>query len=400
MWDVIRRRLTRKLSTPTITGTGIAMTGDGVRVFSATDGGLLRIMEASTGDELASLSIFRSELRVFAVTSDGSRTAALWDGLTLRIWDTRPPYARPTQVAARPHVKAIAVDRRHRAVVGLSNGALLLSDIDRPTTGAKIGTHNEVTAVAISSDGAMALSGARDGSLRLWDIRSMKALRTICKGGATIVRCIFGPDGTMVGAAGGDGTLTTWDLSAKRVIQSFRGPTEQIMDAVVSPDGRYALWLSDGCELWRQMLDDVGVPLRLIAESTLAYAIGRDNNAIVADSTGSIQRIDLSNGAVTQLPPIEWGFRPSLAFISNDLSYMAATSAGGRIRVSRLDPPRSNNNLPSLTVDAELTCCVGCDTDPLVIAAGDNRGQLHFLALQGARRRDTDCDSSMARTSR
>ncbi|MCI0490702.1 MAG: protein kinase [Blastocatellia bacterium] len=146
-----------------------------------------------------------------------------------------------------------------------------LADKDRPV-GVLVrnfeGHKHWVHSVAFSPDGAYALSGSFDETMRLWDVSSGKEVRTFAADGPILSVC-FSPSGRYVlsgGIAESAKTIRLWDVSNGKEVMRFEGHTnsvyEKVFSACFSPDGRFVLtgsndgtvilWdTSSGRELWR-----------------------------------------------------------------------------------------------------------------------------------------------------
>ncbi len=100
------------------------------------------------------------------------------------------------------------------------------------------GHTDQVTCVAISSDGKTFVSGGGDEKIFIWDINSETPKKTL-EGHFGGVTCIaFSPDGNFVASGSWDTQVILWDLKNKKdtVICSFRNEVNSI---AFSADGKY-----------------------------------------------------------------------------------------------------------------------------------------------------------------
>jgi WD40 repeat protein/predicted Ser/Thr protein kinase len=103
------------------------------------------------------------------------------------------------------------------------------------------GHTNAVRSVAFSPDGAYALSGSWDNTLKLWDIKTGKCLQTM-EGHTNAVRSVaFSPDGAHALSGSEDKTLKLWDINTGKCLQTMRGHSDRVWSVAFSPDGAYAL---------------------------------------------------------------------------------------------------------------------------------------------------------------
>ena len=104
-----------------------------------------------------------------------------------------------------------------------------------------------VRGVTFSPDGTQALSGSRDNTMRLWDLKKGEQIREpfFSSSGCAVQAVAFLPDGQQ--AISGDSTIRLWDLardlSIGRQLRTFDGHTIGLIpfDVKLSPDGRRIL---------------------------------------------------------------------------------------------------------------------------------------------------------------
>jgi WD40 repeat protein/serine/threonine protein kinase len=98
-----------------------------------------------------------------------------------------------------------------------------------------------VTSVALSANGLWALSGSSDNSLRLWELRSGKCLRTYAGHTRTVASVAFSVDGRLVLSGSQDKTLRLWKVASGRCLRSFEGHTGEVTSVALSANGLWAL---------------------------------------------------------------------------------------------------------------------------------------------------------------
>lgn len=232
--------------------------------------GKLKVFDAKTGDEIATVSLdsreggrsvdfHRSALQL-VTGSFGQNKAQL---MTLNSDDANlddvielalEPEDKLSRVALSPDRKQVAVSN-WRKTIRLFN----VDDPDRPK---ELSVENgEATVLIFSSQGLLA-SGhdLHDKRVRLWDLSTGKALKTIGEYTEGVNALQFSPDGSHLFAAGSQQTynlanftpVDIWDVSTGTVVQSLKLPilgrpriSLQVSSLAVSADGKrlvLAIW--------------------------------------------------------------------------------------------------------------------------------------------------------------
>ena len=91
------------------------------------------------------------------------------------------------------------------------------------------------TTLALSPDGSLVASGAKDGAVRIWATSSGALVRTLTTGGG-VVALAFSPNGQTLLAASGDKVVRLWQVGSFVELLSIRHPAA-LRGAFYSPDG-------------------------------------------------------------------------------------------------------------------------------------------------------------------
>lgn len=128
------------------------------------------------------------------------------------------------------------------AVSGGRDGTVRLWNL---TSGKQIGYaqgHKEyVRAIEYSPVEHKALSGADDSVILLWDIDKMQVLKRFV-GHSSAIRCLaWAQDGKTFLSGSWDGSIRLWDIQTGKEIAHLQPGYGRVMGLALSPDGKYAL---------------------------------------------------------------------------------------------------------------------------------------------------------------
>jgi WD40 repeat protein len=189
----------------------------------------------------------RGRINCVAVTDDDYAISGGADR-QLIFWDLATGEAIKQVLCDRAIIAVTSSDRQ--ILVALEDGSLL--GYDRRTGGmAKIGVHASAKTLGASPDGHLLASGAQDGSLRLWNIRTCEEVwrpapesrRPDMVGHGDVNRIAFSSIGGLFSASS-DGFVRVWRYETAQAPWPVRGAvdTEGARYSrihAISPDGEY-----------------------------------------------------------------------------------------------------------------------------------------------------------------
>jgi WD40 repeat protein len=279
-----------------------------------------------------------------AFSPDGRTLASCgWDYM-VRLWDlARCQEGQEVDPVILPHTTTLF------AMAFSPDGSLFASAGDRSLTiwscrpdyvrrVERIG--DTYRALSFSPDGRTLVLGGEDGSIRLWDVPSMKE-RMVLHGGHTgMVRSLaISPDGKLLVSAGHDGRVVLWDpvhgTEMRVLVTGSPGP---IRSVVLSPDGQT---VGVGVNFWNAedvVLLDVQtgairtrLPGHRLGVNAIAYSPDGRTLAI-AGGDRSLRIWDLSTKQRVAMLKDGVGWVKSVAF-SPDGAYLAFSGSDESVRL-------------------------------------------------------------------
>ncbi len=357
--------------------------------------GTAKLWDVTTGLEAKA---FRRHLRAVnsaEVSADGRSVVTGGDDGSAKLWDAQTGHLiRVLTDEADRWVSSVAFSVDGRLVATASNrwepwnsglevrpGSFRVDLWDSATgkrRGRLLGHADAVTSVAFSPDGSRLLTGSKDKTMRLWDIRSGNLLRRfnddLSKGlfaaQCEVTAVALSPVSNIAAMGESDGTIRLWDVSNGKVLRRLEGhgpadtrllrkprcvtfPSVRISSLQFSPDG--SLLISGGSDgtvrAWRT--DSGNEFQRFRSQEFVGFqsaGFSPDGRFLVGDgSDGKIHVWDLVEGeearrvprpSVVELQSSSPKFSPEdmLAFVLRDGFSKSLTLDHKGVRVIRLSP--------------------------------------------------------------
>ena len=105
-----------------------------------------------------------------------------------------------------------------------------LWDADPPQPVTTVHAHGSFCVAELSPDGKTIVSAGGDGTIKLWDVKTLSELVTLK--GHTKRRgtyASFSADGKLVAAASDDNTIELWDVTSRNELATLTGHSDTVV---------------------------------------------------------------------------------------------------------------------------------------------------------------------------
>ncbi|HZV07628.1 MAG TPA: serine/threonine-protein kinase [Gemmataceae bacterium] len=292
----------------------VAFSADGQRLLTGSFDRTAQLWDAADGQPLGPPLEHPGAVNAAAFGPDGVFVTAGRDG-TARVWGLPHPEGCLHELAHKDSVMAVSLSADGRlAATGSGRGVQLWNAETGQDLGALSGEHgDDVWTLAFSRDGRFLLTGACDGTARLWDVASRQPC--LNEHGQPIVlklgrrcRCVaFSPDGRSFLTSNGNpasedtrGGAWLWQYDQGRPTGQPLAQDEIVWQAAFSPDGRIAALAAgdETAQLWDMRLRKPFGPALGHQNRVVALDFSPDGRLLATGSTDKSARLwDTATGA-------------------------------------------------------------------------------------------------------
>ncbi len=244
LWDAGKGSFLAVMSGHSASVQGVGYSADGHSIVSYSTDSTIRLWDAQLVENLGVLRGHTKFVYSVVYHPDGKQVvSAGWDG-TVRVWDLATGKQRLLlNHGDKAIVSSVAIHPTGLFLASRARGMVYLWDL---TTGQELHRWNAPsdewrdTRLAFSPNGDLLATGCRDGSIRMWDVKSRAEAVTL-EGHRDVVRDVaFSPDGKWLASAGeiGDKTVRIWNVATKTQAHELKGHQDCVYALAFTPDGR------------------------------------------------------------------------------------------------------------------------------------------------------------------
>ena len=389
LWDIETGRNIATLNGHKNGVFSVAFSPNGKTLASGALDDTVKVWDVLTG---RNLHTFKHRERVFSVafSPDGKVLAGgSWRGIKLWNLETgedidifkRSATDRAGSIAFSPDGATLAsasVDR-----FGGTSGAVTLWDVETGRNRTTLHGHTErISNISFSPDGATLAAGIRDGTVKLWDIKTGKTMHTYNRAGSLGV---FSPDGKTLASAGWRG-IELWEVGTHKNISSLKMLRADIRCLAFSPDSQLLAWgREDQVKLWKHasgsLLGFIGLGITALkghTDEVRTVAFSPDGATLAsAGMDKTVKLWDVSTGRNIRtlehvMPVIAIAFSP-------DSATLAAGRVGGAIELWDVF---TGQNLATFGEHGGAVFSVAFSPDGTILASGAGAGEIKLWDIE------------------
>ena len=314
LWDLESGKLIRQFYGHTDTVRSVSLSANGKMMISASMDNSLRVWNVESGLSIPENTAHNYRVESICLTNDGDKAvSASYDGY-FNVWDIESGDAVSSFQGHKNEVNALCITPDDKKVVsGSSDGSVKVWKLDDVSS---IGGNNlftfkglvyPVTSLTVTSDGNRVVSacGKNPSDLfdpqsivRLWDVKKGK-YRSILEGHKNYVTAVSITSDGRLAVSGSYNELLLWDLETGKCIRAFESNTGWISSTCITPDSEKVI--SSGGNIIHVWDIESGICLLTLkghASTITAIKVTPDGRHLVSGSQdGTVKIWNLKEGA-------------------------------------------------------------------------------------------------------
>ena len=259
--------------------------------------------------------------------------------------------------------------------------------------------HNKlVKSVLITPDGKNIISGSYDQTIKIWDVKTGKLLKTFTGHSDDINSLALSKDGKILVSSSGDKTIKIWDLTTGKNVQTIAannqnirkigrtipGNTYAIVSVAITPDGKTIISDSgnktNNIHLWDVKTGQLLKTLFRHQSYISTLAVSSDGKILVSGSADQTIKIwDLNTGKLIRKLPDNLHYGVESVAISPDSQIIVSGGRDRTIKVWNLNTGELLRTLTDHTM-AVNSVAISADGQTIVSASSDQTIKVWNLA--------------------
>jgi WD40 repeat protein/uncharacterized protein YjbI with pentapeptide repeats len=234
---------------PGHTGTiqAIAVDPDAQIAASGADDNVILLWNLKTGKKIGALNGHSKRVLSLSFTRDNKFLLSGSADKTVRVWNLAQQKLKMIYKGHKGPVGAVLTLPGKRIAFSASTSAKDRSVIkvwnyeNSVPLGNLIGHRGPVYALAVSLDGKILVSGSKDKTLKVWDIKTKKTIKTlgVLDGHRGAVRSIvIANKGRLLASGSDDKTMIFWDAKSGEIIDQIKKHKGKILGMTLSSDSK------------------------------------------------------------------------------------------------------------------------------------------------------------------
>ena len=340
--------------------------------------GSVRLWEASSGKQIASLEGHQTNVWAVAFSPDGNRLVSCgYDGAVM-VWDvaTKKNVAKLDKHKSWCRAVSFAPDGAHFATAG-EDGTVVIWSADGKEVKELKAHEASIYAVAFHADGKTLATASSDKTVKFWNWQEGKETRNLSGHTDAVWALAFSPDGTTVATTSADRSLRLWKSSGEAIVTIHAGKN-WITDVSFSANGKSLATSSHDrtVRIW-----NVDTMIQSASALNEAHAkVESSNKAIVDAETKTAETKKSQDALTTKVAAVD----ALIAAKKEDPKVTAAQEA--------LDKDKENKDLQKKLADAKAAQKKAVDASNAKIKAlaGDKEFSEVLKMLQAASTEDVE----------
>lgn len=282
----------------------VALDPEDKRLVTATRGGAIQLWDATTGEQLITLSgvepwpdLNDDSRSVYTVvfSPDGKHIVSGGTDSNVRIWDAATGTVVMTLRGHKGPLRGVAYSTDGRRILSASEDTTV--KVWDAATGNELMTlrgHTDgIQSVAFSPDNTRIVSGSKDKTIRIWDSTTGDKLEILQGHADAVLSVAFSPDGKIIASGSSDRTIKVWDAENGIEIETLVGHKKEVTSVVFSPDGRRIISgsVDRSLKVWNPAVNREYTILQGHTGETTSVSFGPSGRRLVSGSKDGLIKI-------------------------------------------------------------------------------------------------------------